>query len=353
MDGMHLKITRRLKVTNKKRFRAACVITVAFTALILSLFSNLFKESDKDTVAALGDKVEYQLVTLTSSNKGNIFFEENEFFKKYIIKCLNEQTKIDYTENNKEISINFQKDLNLELNNSAFTNIENKDIYKKEKDTNILSIKKNYSNNNFIFIDDKDKSNVIVLISKLENPFKYKVLLDAGHGGIDKGVNIDDIYEKDINLKIVKYMVNDLRFNGCDVKLSRDSDVLNALKDIADMGNQMNVDALVSIHINSFKDSKYSGVGTYYTDNGSNLEERIRLAKTIQKYAINDDGWVDRGLFKDKLKILSYSQGPCVLVECGFLTNPSDRDRLTREEPLQNLAKNISNGIVEFLQNKK
>jgi N-acetylmuramoyl-L-alanine amidase len=150
-------------------------------------------------------------------------------------------------------------------------------------------------------------------------------------------------------------MENYLIYNGCEVKLSRDKDVLNSLTDIANESNDMKADAMVSIHVNKFPEEKYNGVGTYYVDNGAFTQERTKLAQIVQKQAIKSDNWGDRGIFKLKptdLKLLRLSERPCVLVECGFLSNDGDVKRLSDDKVLANLAQNIDNGILEFLKSK-
>lgn len=339
------------KGCKKKRFK------IFILALCIMLFGIVFKncifignERKDVTITSMSE----QRDLLAISDNGNILLEENEYFKKYIIRCSEEQKDVKFSEDDGSIKIIMDKNSEVRLNSSSFTEEKGKELSSKEESNNrILIIKKSYSSNNFVYVDNKDKSNINVLISKKDKPFKYKVVLDPGHGGIDKGVNIGDLYEKDITLKIVKLMINDLRFNGCEVLPTRESDKLLALSEVADFANTNNADVMLSVHINSFQESKYQGIGTYYyDDDGFQKEERMKLAKAVQKHSFQSDGWKDRGIFRDKLKVLRLTKVPSVLIECGFLTNPEDRERLTDDKVLSNLAKNLSEGIVEYLNNK-
>lgn len=346
-----------MRISNKKRFNIFVLISFSLVVILGSIVFSMFKNivvgdtSKKNvSITSMGREKD----KLPRSDSGNIFFEENEYFKKYIIKCSFEQKESKFTEDDDYINIQIDKYIEIKLNSSSFGEIKNEEIfYEKSGENNILSIKKDYLNNNYVYIDDKDSKNIIILTSKKKNPFKNKVVLDPGHGGVDKGVNIGNIYEKDITLKIVKFMINDLRYNGYEVLPTRETDKLLALSEVADFANNNNADVLISVHINSFQESKYQGIGTYYYDDeGFQKEERIRLAKIIQKHSIQSDGWKDRGIFRDKLKVLRLAKVPSVLIECGFLTNPEDKDRLLNDKVLQNLANNISEGIIEFLNNK-
>jgi N-acetylmuramoyl-L-alanine amidase len=342
----------------KTKYKRKTYYTIAIIGIILIAFQFWFDNPDnqitkENTSAAKGETKE-SVKLLSSSEDGNISVEENEFFRKYVIRNKNEQKNINFVEEEDYIKLVFQEESELNLSLNGF-NYELKDtIFRKiDSNSNELFIKKEFKNNNFVYIDQRDSKNVVVLTSKSEEPYKYKVLVDPGHGGVDVGANVGNLLEKDITLKIAKYMVDDLRYKGCVVKLSRDIDKTIRIEEVAEIANKMKADVLVSVHINFYDVSKYNGVGTYYSfnyaDEELNKNERIALAKTIQKHIIKDDGWKDRNVTRDKLKVLRLSEMPSALVECGFLSNPSDREKLKREEVLMNFAKNISNGILEFL----
>lgn len=179
---------------------------------------------------------------------------------------------------------------------------------------------------------------------------KYYIVLDPGHGGIDKGTSYGNMEEKNITLKIAKYAETYLSGKGNVVFLTREEDKLLALDEIGDIVNSSCADAFVSIHVNSLNDKDFKGITTLYYDlNGYQKEERIKLANSIEKECVKNDGWESRGIRRQNLAVLRYSKIPGVLVECGFITNEEDRKRLSNEKVLKKLAENISNGIINYL----
>lgn len=184
---------------------------------------------------------------------------------------------------------------------------------------------------------------------------KYYIVLDPGHGGIDMGTSYGSMKEKDINLKIAKYAKSYLNSKGNKVLLTREEDKLLSLKEIGNKVNSSGGDVFVSIHVNSLNDKNFKGITTLYYDvNGYQRQERIKLANSIEKECVKNDGWENKGIKRQNLAVLRYSKIPGVLVECGFITNEQDRKRLSNERILKTLAVNISNGIISYLnENKK
>lgn len=184
----------------------------------------------------------------------------------------------------------------------------------------------------------------------LKNKKRYIVILDAGHGGIDEGTSYQNINEKDIAFKITKYTETVLESKGYTVILTRNEDKLLSLKEIGNIVNAAKGNVFVSIHINSIKDPSYKGMTTYYyAPEGYQKDERVKLSKTIQKEVVKSDGWEDKGIKTQNLAVLRYSEIPCALVECGFITNKEDREKLLKEEVLRNISENISRGIIKYL----
>ncbi len=181
------------------------------------------------------------------------------------------------------------------------------------------------------------------------------IVIDPGHGLEDPGTSYGNILEKDINLKISKYLYEELGAMGANVIMTRDgdydlsrpnanyrkkSDFDNRIKLI----NESNADMYVSIHLNYLSDSKYSGAQVFYT------KDNEELAKVIQS-SLNEETKSDRKskpMPKDtymysKLKVKG------VLIECGFLSNKKERELLTTSEYQQKLAKIIAEGLVKAI----
>lgn len=209
----------------------------------------------------------------------------------------------------------------------------------------ILSYEGKY-NKNFA----KENSNKILTLSGVSLKNK-KIVLDPGHGGMDKGTSFQDLYEKDISLKIAFYTKEYLEKQGIRVYMTREEDKFLYLREISNYSNSLNPDMFISIHVNSNKDISYNGIITYYYNQEEfQKDERIKLADTIQKQVSKEKTWRDGGIRKQNIAILRWSDVPCALVECGFITNVEDRKRLRDEKVLKNTGVNIAKGIINYLQ---
>lgn len=181
------------------------------------------------------------------------------------------------------------------------------------------------------------------------------IYIDPGHGGIDSGTTYKNIYEKDINLimskKIEKYLVS----KGATVYLTRvtDKDLStttvnrkrNDLTNRAKLINNINPDMYISIHLNYISNSKWQGLQIFYNNkNKENENIANKLTSYLKEYTSNI-----RDPKKENIYYM-YKQikVPGVLIELGFLSNPNDRYRLTREEYQDKLAQNISNSIEKY-----
>lgn len=196
----------------------------------------------------------------------------------------------------------------------------------------------------------KENSNKILTLSNVSLTNK-KVVLDPGHGGMDKGTSFENLYEKDINLKIALYTKEYLEKQGVQVFMTRKEDKFLHLKEISNYSNSLNPDILISIHVNSNKDISYKGIITYYYDlEGFQKDKRIELANTIQEEVSKGNVWRNGGIRKQNIAILRWSDVPCALVECGFITNVEDRKRLSYEKVLETTGISIAKGIINYLK---
>lgn len=195
-----------------------------------------------------------------------------------------------------------------------------------------------------------DKNKITSTNKKLEGSKNYIIVLDPGHGGLDFGTIYQDLNEKDLTLKIAKYAQEYLKSEGYNVILTRNEDKLIPLKEIGDIANNAKADVFVSIHVNSLEEANYKGITDYYYDGkGYETDERVKLARTIGDEILKSDGWVDKGVKRANFAVLRYTKMPSALIECGFITNKEDRARLSKDEILKRLGKNISNGIINYL----
>ena len=195
----------------------------------------------------------------------------------------------------------------------------------------------------------------IVYSHELDNRLVGKVIvLDAGHGGKDRGSSFGNIYESDINLSLVIKLKNALNKHGVDVILTRDGDYdlssPNAYRrKKSDFDNRIalinnsGADLYLSIHMNYLIDSRYYGAQVFYTD------ENKELASLLQDSLIRN---VESPLKEKKLSNSIYMYKklniPGVLVECGFLSNDMERKLLVTEEYQYKLVNSIVDGLLKY-----
>ena len=181
------------------------------------------------------------------------------------------------------------------------------------------------------------------------------IYIDPGHGGIDSGTTYKNIYEKDINLIISKKIEKYLISKGATVYLTRDKDIdlskttinrkRNDLTNRAKLINNTNPDMYISIHLNYISNSKWQGLQIFYNNkNKENENIANKLTNYLKEYTNNIREPKQENIYYMYKQI----KVPGVLIELGFLSNPNDRYRLTREEYQDKLAQQISNSIEKY-----
>ncbi len=174
---------------------------------------------------------------------------------------------------------------------------------------------------------------------------KHYVVLDPGHGGADCGALRNNINEKSITLDVSKRVESLLKKKGYEVIMTRNGDDTVSLQERVDISENYNPDIFVSIHVNSSNSESPNGLEThYYKDNS------LQLAKTVHASMLNNIKAENRGLFKSKFYVINHTTAPAVLVEIGFLSNPSERAQLVTESRKQATAKAIAEGIDEYFK---
>lgn len=190
------------------------------------------------------------------------------------------------------------------------------------------------------------------------------VVIDSGHGGIDPGkVSADNIYEKDINLQIALKLKQMLEKADYQVIMTREEDeglysegdtnkkMSDLQKRVAIM-NEESVDAVVSIHQNSYSDISAKGAQVFYF---SGAVQGEALAKTIQNsFAKMVDETNQRSpKGNNQYYLLKNVTAPMVIVECGFLSNPGEAKALSDSSYQEKVAKAICCGIQDYIGQKK
>lgn len=192
-------------------------------------------------------------------------------------------------------------------------------------------------------------------------PHCGSVLIDPGHGGFDGGAVADDgTTEKHLNLAISLCLRDLLYVCGVPVTMTRQTDV--GLEDdtaasirekkSSDMRRRLamydEAALVISVHQNHFSVPKYSGTQLFYS---VNHPDSVLLAQSVRDSVV---GWIQpqntRELKKatDGIFLLHHTTAPTVLVECGFLSNPEEREKLKTPAYQQQLAFAVMAGYWNY-----
>lgn len=228
---------------------------------------------------------------------------------------------------------------------------------------------------------------------------KFKVILDAGHGGKDPGAQKNGCVEKVIALDVVLRIGKILEaYPEFDIKYTRTTDVFIPLKDRAKIANDFEADLFVSVHCNSSVSPKPYGAMTLvmglsragmnfeiakaenavisleenykekyegFDPNNPNtqiglkimqeetLMQSIDFASTVQSYFKNSLNRKDLGMHQQPLWVLDATVMPGVLIELGFLSNLQESKYMKSEEGKSNFSQIIARSIIDYKNNLK
>ncbi len=171
-----------------------------------------------------------------------------------------------------------------------------------------------------------------------------RVIIDPGHGGKDKGAHRGKVYEKDLNLKVAKRLEAILKARGMSVTMTRRSDRYLPLAKRAAIANRYRNAIFVSIHFNAHTSTWHRGVETYYYgEEGKKLAAHVHLRLLSRLRAHNRNTRQRKGL-----AVLNKTRCPAILVECGYISNPSERRKILRSSYQYNCARAIADGIRAY-----
>jgi N-acetylmuramoyl-L-alanine amidase len=179
---------------------------------------------------------------------------------------------------------------------------------------------------------------VLLLVSRT---FAAAVIIDAGHGGSDRGTRWYGLSEKTLTLDVAKRVETILKRNGVTTVMTRRTDRAVSLESRAAIANRYRNSLFVSIHFNATRITAISGIETYYrSDRGR------RVAYTIQQALMQKVTAKNRGIKRGNYSVLKHTRGTAVLVECGFLSNKTENSRCGSASHRQKLAEAIARGIL-------
>ncbi|MGH1519328.1 N-acetylmuramoyl-L-alanine amidase family protein [Chryseobacterium sp. JK1] len=170
---------------------------------------------------------------------------------------------------------------------------------------------------------------------------KKYIIIDAGHGGNDKGMVVDNIKEKDISLSIAKE-IQKLNKNQdkYEIVLTRETDSYPSFSERTEQINKLNPEMVISLHVNGSSQKETSSKGTEIYIQNSDVSKKL-AEKIAQKFETNK-------VEERNLHILRESKAPAVLVEMGYLNNTKDRELLTSEKGQKEIAQKFIDVINEY-----
>ena len=209
------------------------------------------------------------------------------------------------------------------------------------------------------------------------------IVIDPGHGGKDPGAVRHTRQEKQIVLSLSKMLRDLLVKKGYNVKLTRETDIYIPIRKRAQFATDQKADLFISIHANASNSHKATGIETYYLALASDESARItamrenvgaaynmkeldtlvrdileesksvesrRLAHRIQARLTFGKPVKNRGVKRAPFVVLIGPKVPAVLVEIGFISNPTEGKKLTTKAYQRQLATSIAEGIEQYIK---
>ncbi len=193
------------------------------------------------------------------------------------------------------------------------------------------------------------------------------IVLDPGHGGDDTGaIGRRRVLEKKVSLDIARRVREKLQGSGTRVLMTRQEDVAMSLAERGAKAKKWRADIFVSIHCNAARDGRAEGIETYVMPcagfsstsgrmnkqpSAGNSHDRANmiLAYHVQKHLLKSTGGVDRGIRRARFDVLSNAPCPAILVECGFVSNKSEEEKMLTRAYRDRVADGIAAGVMEYV----
>lgn len=217
----------------------------------------------------------------------------------------------------------------------------------------------------FVFLSVKMFNKEKYTSAEVNNGFN--IIIDAGHGGEDGGTSsADGTLEKDINLSIAKILESMLNSAGYKTVMTRNSDTqlgdtsLSTIRQrkISDIRERLRITEVndtsifVSIHQNHYSSPLYSGTQVFYSPNSVYSKN---LADSIQKRIVENIQQNNKRTIKPvgtNIYLLYNCKLPAVMVECGFMSNTEESEKLKQNDYQKQIAFSIMCGIQKYLEDK-
>ena len=194
-----------------------------------------------------------------------------------------------------------------------------------------------------------------VVVDKPNKIYNKIVVLDPGHGGSDTGATHNGVYEKTLNFKILHTYVSELfkeDDHGIKVYYTRTTDVKPSLYERQAFSSTVGADLFVSLHMNSASATSASGTEVWYYS-GNTAKMGGLTSKTMATAFCNNLVKVmnstNRGVKSNGFVVIKNTV-PAVLIELGFISNPTDFNKLTSTTYQKKAAQSIYDTIVDLFE---
>ncbi len=187
------------------------------------------------------------------------------------------------------------------------------------------------------------------------------IVIDPGHGGEDGGaVGVTGIKEKDLNLKIALKLKEKLLNSGINVVMTRETDIMLCDKNQqkkrkrTDFDNRIKIAQnynnaiFISIHMNYFEDNSQSGAQIFYSKNNPESKEIASILREELKNSLNPNNKRQIKPSGKEIYLLSNLKIPACLIECGFISNPTEEQLLMSDNYQEKIAETIKNGLLKY-----
>ncbi|NQG45746.1 cell wall hydrolase [Streptococcus suis] len=218
-----------------------------------------------------------------------------------------------------------------------------------------------------VYYDSYGSKNIVATTTvNLPSSRSYTVYIDPGHGGRDSGASYGGVHEKNLALSVANKLRDNLVQRGINVLMTRDGDYdVDFKTERSRMTNESNADLFISIHFNATGAgvSNSSGIETYWYqydpeyqpkinkemhNNPTRLAESEILANKVQESLIKETGAVNRGVRRETFAVLRETAIPAILVELGFMDNPSELPVIKQDSYHTRLAKALAQGVMNW-----
>ncbi|MDR2606617.1 MAG: N-acetylmuramoyl-L-alanine amidase [Oscillospiraceae bacterium] len=188
-------------------------------------------------------------------------------------------------------------------------------------------------------------------------------IIDAGHGGADGGAVEGDVIESQLNLQVALKLDALMGLFGKTAILTRDSNELDYPADADTLRKMKTADSnsrralvrstpnavFISIHQNKFKSASAHGAQVFY-GRGDGSRELAELLQESMRVVLEPSNSKKPKLISDKIFLMQDTGCPAVLVECGFISNPSERELLTNDAYQTKIAAALLSGLLQSIE---